>query len=376
MLSAGHQRPLPRHAYLSDEAAERSSRTTEMGVYSLLPSERFWQKRQLYLQQHGYLLRPRYSPSWQPSWLGTNLDPLFCEDSAASLKDRVLDARCASNNEVVAIKAVKRDSEEIRIAQYLTSFHEVQNHCVPILDVISDPFDHVTSLVVMPYLRPFNDPEFYNIGELVDFIDQTMEGLAFMHRHRVAHRDISLPNIMMDARPLFPGGHHPVQIHYTPDGLYEVSPLTRYEHPVQYYIIDFDLSTRFPPDAPTYVVGDVGRDTEVPELSNDVPYDPFKVDVFSLGNVYFQEFEQKYKDMEFLFPLIEKMKHQAPSMRPSIEEAIALWDDLKRSVDKRHHWRLSPQTEQHVERMVNDAVDLALRSYNGLRKYGAGVLRR
>ncbi len=27
----------------------------------------------------------------------------------------------------------------------------------------------------MPYLRPFNDPEFYNIGELVDFIDQTME---------------------------------------------------------------------------------------------------------------------------------------------------------------------------------------------------------
>lgn len=80
--------------------------------------------------------------------------------------------------------------------------------------------------------------------------------------------------------------------------------------------------------------------------------------------------------MEFLFPLIEKMKHQAPSMRPSIEEAIALWDDLKKSVDKRHHWRLSPQTEQHVERMVNDAVDLALRSYNGLRKYGAGVLRR
>ncbi len=106
---------------------------------------------------------------------------------------------------MVAIKAVKKDSEEIHIAQYLTSFHEAHNHCVPILDVISDPFDQFTSLAVMPYLRPFNDPEFYNIGELVDFIDQTMEvsqpkptpiawilrhlqGLAFMHRHRVAHR--------------------------------------------------------------------------------------------------------------------------------------------------------------------------------------------
>ena len=29
--------------------------------------------------------------------------------------------------------------------------------------------------MVMPYLRPFNDPEFRTIGEVVDFVSQTLE---------------------------------------------------------------------------------------------------------------------------------------------------------------------------------------------------------
>jgi hypothetical protein len=33
------------------------------------------------------------------------------------------------------------------------------------------------------------------------------------------------------------------------------------------------------------VLGVAGRDQDVPELSNNVPYDPFKVDIFTIGNV-------------------------------------------------------------------------------------------
>lgn len=106
------------------------------------------------------------------------------------------------------------------------------------------------------------------------------------------HRDISIPNIMMDARPLFPDGYHPVHQNYTRDALYRVSPLPRLQNPVRYYFIDFGLSTRVPPDASSYVVGEIGRDTDVPELSDHVPYDAFKVDIFSLGHVYHKEFEQ------------------------------------------------------------------------------------
>lgn len=72
---------LPNYAVLDEEGAKRQARLTDQGVYDLLPSELFWKEHQPYLSERGYLLRPRYSPSWEPSWKGTRLDSLFCEDS-------------------------------------------------------------------------------------------------------------------------------------------------------------------------------------------------------------------------------------------------------------------------------------------------------
>lgn len=96
---------------------------------------------------------------------------------------------------------------------------------------------------------------------------------------------------MMDARPLYPNGHHPVRLGYSLDALYPVSPLPRAGRDIHYYYIDFGLSRRFPPGTSSFVVGDVGR-AFVPELSADVPYDAFKVDIFALGDLYSEEFEQ------------------------------------------------------------------------------------
>lgn len=131
----------------------------------------------------------------------------------------------------------------------------------------------------------------------------------FLHRHNIAHRsgpttpplmlqmlkvyrDVTAVNIMMDGRALYPHGHHPVRQNFTPDALYEINPLQRAENPVQYYYIDFDLSVRFNEGEPHLVVGDVGREDKVPELSNDIPYDPFKVDIFALGHLYYEEFQE------------------------------------------------------------------------------------
>lgn len=61
---------------------------------------------------------------------------------------------------------------------------------------------------------------------------------------------------------------------------------------MHYYYIDFGFAVRFPEGASTYVVGDIGHDGEVPELSSDVPYEAFKVDIFALGNLFFKHFEQ------------------------------------------------------------------------------------
>ncbi|KAH9858389.1 hypothetical protein C2E23DRAFT_798334 [Lenzites betulinus] len=55
--------------------------------------------------------------------------------------------------------------------------------------------------------------------------------------------------------------------------------------PVNYYFIDFGMSTRFTSESPRLVTGTLGLDREPPELSDDVPYDPFKLDIFLIGNL-------------------------------------------------------------------------------------------
>src|SRR5258708_708059 len=42
--------------------------------------ERWWADRQVALERAGYMLRSRYRPGWNPSWAGTKIFYLHCED--------------------------------------------------------------------------------------------------------------------------------------------------------------------------------------------------------------------------------------------------------------------------------------------------------
>ena len=58
-----------------------------------------------------------------------------------------------------------------------------------------------------------------------------------------------------------------------------------------YYLVDFGISSWFQPNETNRLVsGTSGLDQDVPELSDDVPYDPFKLDIFVLGNFFRQNF--------------------------------------------------------------------------------------
>ncbi|KAI0330367.1 hypothetical protein GY45DRAFT_1250953 [Cubamyces sp. BRFM 1775] len=359
---------LPNHAILDEESLKISRLRTSQGFYNLAPKELFWQARYRYLRDHGYLLRPRYSPEWKPSWVGTNLDPLFCEDSILLLDYQVMDATRTTTQELVAIKSFVRQGQEEEVAQFFASKRDPQNHCVRIHEILPDPFDPGLGLMVMPYLRPCNNPEFATIGDVVEFVDQTLEGLVFMHQHNIAHRDVAAANIMMDAQSLYPNGHHPIRLGYTPDALYPVSALPRAGRNIRYYYIDFGLTSWFSPGSSTYVVGDVGR-AEVPELSDTVPYDAFKVDIYALGNVYFKEFESKYKNTDFLEPLIELMKRERPQERPTAEQALQEWQKKRATLNESlFRWRLVPKSEQGIERVVNDTVAVAWEGIYHLKK--------
>lgn len=93
---------------------------------------------------------------------------------------------------------------------------------------------------------------------------------------------------MMDATSLFPRSFHPVSDHCLPDQFLTTAPiLSRAIVPVTYLFTDFGISTWFAPeDQNRLVTGTDGLDREVPELSDDVSYDPFKVDIFLLGNLF------------------------------------------------------------------------------------------
>ncbi|KAG8832353.1 hypothetical protein FRC18_005181 [Serendipita sp. 400] len=268
---------------------------TMNGEYDLLPYEQEWRERGPLIYHWGYQLRRRYDMGWKPSWENTDINPFFCEDSIDSSTPNVMDAVRIDDGLAVAIKATLSWTNEAPIAFLFTdggAIEEPRNHCVPVLDTfVEDDLVYI----VMPLLRAFNDPPFMAVAEVVDFVDQMIQGIEYMHEQNVAHRDITVGNIMMDASELYPEGFHPVRQNLSRNGLAEVVGLMRMHAPVRYYLIDFGSAIAFEKGTPSrdkYAEGRTGRDEDVPEFRFNNPYDPFKVDIFQFGNLLKKEFLQ------------------------------------------------------------------------------------
>lgn len=103
--------------------------------------------------------------------------------------------------------------DEVKIAQYFSAeplSSDPRNHCVQLLEVLPVPDDDDLTIMVFPFLTPFDSPFFRTVGEVVDFLSQVFEvslvytlmvlmptvallqGLLFMHEHHVAHRFVNL----------------------------------------------------------------------------------------------------------------------------------------------------------------------------------------
>ncbi|KAK7691435.1 hypothetical protein QCA50_004834 [Cerrena zonata] len=362
----------PFYAVCSPEEVEKFRKRTEEGRWDLTSWEVFWQERYDYLKSQGYLLRPRFKPGWTPSWLGTNRNPHYCEDSIYSVLSVVIDATRLSDGTRVMLKTVSHFDDEIPIGRLLSRDEvadDPTNHCVPVYQLLQDPIDQSKAIIVMKYLRPFDDPELRTVGEVVDFVAQTLEGISFLHRQRVAHRDCAAANIMMDGEPLFPQGHHPVQLDYLEDGMHYAPYLSRQDHPVKYYFIDFGISSYFDPGVVPLVVGTQGRDKEPPELDDRLPYNPFPLDIFILGNLYRKEFVEKYYGFEFLEPLISSMTQREPQRRPTAEAACSMFRKIQADLaESTLRWRLRSRKESVPERVVYDTVAVAREGIYKIRR--------
>ena len=177
----------------------------------------------------------------------------------------------------------------------------------------------------------------------------------------------------MNGDAMYPEGFHPIRIRRTPDRLRTAEYTSRTIAGVKYYFVDFGLSC-YLQDAtpPRLVTGSYGRDQDPPELSDTVPYDPFKLDIFIIGNMLRREFcqvgvfwsnrsefllkaEQVFSNLEFLRPLIQEMIDPDPTNRPSAVEAFALWKGIRDSIWAiNREWRPRPRREHPVQTVVLD----------------------
>ena len=110
-----------------------------------------------------------------------------------------MDATRRRDNKRVMLKKIYPDEgpNELMITQLFSSpaiAQDPRNHCVPLLDIIEIPQNgQKLTLMVMPFLRPFNDPHFQTFGEFVAFFTQICEVRSFQHsRHEPIPIDLSI----------------------------------------------------------------------------------------------------------------------------------------------------------------------------------------
>ncbi|KAF8884878.1 hypothetical protein CPB84DRAFT_1775315 [Gymnopilus junonius] len=271
-----------------------------------------------------------------------------------------MDAVRISDGTKVVLKTVNI-YEDVPILQYLNSpelASDPRNKTVPLLDVIALPDGSDMALIVTPILHPFNSTvsQFRYVSEVIDALDQFIQGLVFMHEHRVAHRDACYYNLMIDPTKICPGGFHFAANDLQEDFKKPSKWLERrFVSPVKYYFIDFEMSEQLPSGPDTRLsLGIVGQDRTVPEMSMTIPYDPFKVDVFQLGGVI-PELIKRYEGLEFLLPLSNSMRRRDPEARLTAAEAHDMLQEMVSSLTEadlsRRIWLrvYSPRVRKRIE---------------------------
>ncbi|KAJ7147837.1 hypothetical protein C8R43DRAFT_1009707 [Mycena crocata] len=305
-------------------------------LYGLSPSEKKWCKYHSLLDKLGYSLRARYQPDWIPEWVRDPAKhPLFCEDARTPTFHNLLDATRISDGAQMMLKSVDPFTPEGAICLALGRIPDPQNHTIPAEMLIPLSDDPDRAILVMARMRAAYDPPFETVGEVIELFQQILEGVEFMHRHNVAHCDISIRNIVMDTTKMIPGGFHPVW-RTTTDGVSQnIHIHSRTEAgPIMYYFIDFGLSVAFPSyEERGTVTGVCGRHKKIPELSEDIPYDPFKLDIRQIGESLKSEFIDKYWGLECLIPLTKLLRKDDPKRRPDASEALRRFNRLVASID-------------------------------------------
>ncbi|KIM35939.1 hypothetical protein M413DRAFT_449476 [Hebeloma cylindrosporum] len=156
-------------------------------------------------------------------------------------------------------------------------------------------------------------------------VEQFLECLEFLHDHNITHR----------TRP------------------WNYEWLERWTvRPVRYYLIDFGLSRELDLKDDPGFLGVWGQDKTVPEMSETIPANTFKVDVYHFGNVI-KRLTKQYTGLKILKSLANKMTNPDPLKRLTAHEAMKAFQHRKSKwtarTMKRRVWR---RTTPFIDRFM------------------------
>jgi len=191
-----------------------------------------------------------------------------------------------STGEVVILKLVDRD--ELAIHTFLSGLKAPRNHTIPILDTISLGAENFIVLRSAQVLQDVPDSFLRAMGYSLPF--QFLEGVRFLHEHKVAHLDLKPSNIVITATS-------------------------------QLQIIDFGLSV-IVSELESWIVGYRGTEGWVaPELENDQDeeFQPIRADLWSSGLVL-KHFSRRIGDNFGFAVTMRQLLRDNPQERPHLSE--------------------------------------------------------
>jgi len=264
-----------------------------------------------------------------------------------------MDATRISDGELVALKRIVKPDhpEEAEIATFLGTgslLNDPLNHSVPLYEILHVPDEPDVIVLVMPYLRAYNDPPFQTVGELMEFFRQMFEAVQFLHKHHIAHRDPMILNWMMDPKPMYPEMFHPTETELSRDYKRDAKSYSRTRRPPRYILIDYGISCKYEAeDLPPRESPLKSGDRTAPEIqSYDVLYDPFPTDVYYLGNLIREHWIPRYQALNFLQPFITPLVQDDPAQRPTIHDVVTQFGLLLSSLSS---WKLRQRLRKKTE---------------------------
>ena len=177
---------------------------------------------------------------------------------------------------------------EVDVLAYLSNIDSPDNHTVRL---VAFRTCDLGTLILLPYagipLCDYGDIP----AHLVSIASQFLEGVAFLHEHKVAHCDLKTSNVVVDR---------------------DTGRIT---------LIDFDLAAR----GIDWLGGFSGTEGwTAPKVGNAPRYNAMRADVWAAGKVLYTIAVAcpESGDRQFLIPLSEGMMATDPNMRPSMMQVV------------------------------------------------------